>query len=179
MNSIKRIERTMIGNAERQGKESIFKLTSFLEGSSRAWGVFEDRFGRVRRRFDVQIVGKWQSEKFTLNEHFSYDDGTKETRVWTIVANGPSTFTATCADCVGIAQGECESDSIKMTYKFRLQMESRSIVVDMEDRIYRVGDRLAVNRATMRKWGVKLGEVSLFFDAGRSMPGRNIELRAG
>ena len=31
-----------------------------------------------------------------------------------------------------------------------------------------MGDTIAVNRATMSKWGVKLGELSLFFqrDAG-------------
>ena len=32
-----------------------FSLTSFLEGRTRAWGVFEDRFGRVKRRFEVEL----------------------------------------------------------------------------------------------------------------------------
>ena len=50
-----------------------------------------------------------------------------------------------------------------MTYRFRLKLDARAITVDFDDRIYRMSDGIAVNRATMSKWGVKLGEVSLFF----------------
>jgi hypothetical protein len=37
------------------------------------------------------------------------------------------------------------------------------MVVAFDDRIYRMGDGLAVNRATMSKFGVVLGELALFF----------------
>lgn len=146
---------------------SLFELTSFLEGRTTAWGVFEDRFGRLRRRFTVEMSGRWQEREFILDERFVYDSGDSETRTWRVVPMANGTFTATCADCVGEANGACSTDSIRMSYRFRLKLNARSIIVDFDDRIYRMGSEMAVNRATMRKWGLKLGELSLFFQRAR------------
>lgn len=141
-----------------------FELTSYLEGHTRAWGIFEDRFGRLRRRFDVEMDGRWVDGTFVLDERFVYDTGEEEMRRWHIVPGSDGRFTATCADCPGEASGECSVDSVRMSYRFRLKLADRSFVVDFDDRIYRMGDRIAINRSTMRKWGVKLGELSLFFE---------------
>jgi len=144
----------------------IFDPTTFLEGQTLAWGIFEDRFGRVRRRFSVEMSGRWEGSVFYLEETFLYDDGTTEKRVWRIVPEAKGRFTATCADCVGTARGECDANTIRMSYRFRLRLENRTIDVDFDDRIYLVSDAIAVNRAVMRKWGVRLGAVSLFFHRG-------------
>ena len=84
-------------------------------------------------------------------------------RTWHVKPTGPGVFTARCSDCVGEAKGTCSNDAIRMAYRFRLKFGDRSLVVDFEDRLYDMGPGLAINRATMRKWGVKLGELSLFF----------------
>ncbi|MCG8122575.1 MAG: DUF3833 domain-containing protein, partial [Candidatus Thiodiazotropha taylori] len=34
-----------------------FDLFEFFEGEQQAWGVFIDRFGKLRKRFRVTIVG--------------------------------------------------------------------------------------------------------------------------
>ncbi len=141
-----------------------FELTRFLEGRTMAWGIFEDRFGRLRRRFSVEMHGRWEAGTFVLDEVFVYDTGAREERTWRVVPTGEGRFTATCPDCIGSATGECDEQSIRMRYRFRLKLEAREISVDFDDRIYRMGDTIAVNRATMRKWGVKLGELSLFFE---------------
>lgn len=141
-----------------------FELTTFLEGRTRAWGVFEDRFGRMRRRFSVEMHGHWEDGAFLLDESFIYDTGAREERTWRVVPSGEGRFTATCPDCVGSAVGVCDEQSIRMRYRFRLKLETRILTVDFDDRIYRMGDAIAVNRATMSKWGVKLGELSLFFE---------------
>lgn len=141
----------------------LFELTSFLEGRTRAWGVFEDRFGRVRRRLAVEMHGRWQEGTFVLDERFEYDGDAVETRTWRVVPLGTGRFRATCPDCIGEAIGECDTDSVRMSYRFLLKLERREVVVSFDDRLYRIGDMSAVNRATMSKWGVKLGELSLFF----------------
>lgn len=64
------------------GEKSGFALTSFLLGRTRAWGIFEDRFGRVKLRFAVEMNGAWSGQTFVLNEQFNYDDGRSEKRVW-------------------------------------------------------------------------------------------------
>jgi len=146
-----------------QPVESHFELTKFLEGRTYAWGIFEDRFGRLRRKFSVEMNGRWQDGVFFLDEKFLYDTGEEETRTWQVTAPSSDSFTATCPDCVGTAVGHCDADSIRMSYRFRLTIQNRAFVVDFDDRIYRMGDGIAVNRARMSKWGIRLGELSLFF----------------
>lgn len=143
--------------------DTLFDLTRFLEGRTSAWGVFEDRFGKVRRRFTVDMMGRWKGMTFYLEEQFTYDDRSTETRIWRVTPTRGGQFTATCDDCVGTAHGAYDADSVRMSYRFRLKMDACEITVDFDDRIYRIDDGLAVNRAIMSKWGVKLGEVSLFF----------------
>lgn len=140
-----------------------FELTTFLHGRTRAWGIFEDRFGRLRRRFEVAMVGTWSSGVFVLDEQFIYDDGRIEHRVWRVTPLSDGRFSATCDDCIGVAIGQCTTDSVEMTYKFRLRLPSRTLVVDFVDRLYKINGTSAVNRATVRKWGFKIGDLSLFF----------------
>ena len=61
-----------------------FVLEDYFQGKTRAWGLFEDRFGTVRRQFVVDIKGTWDGKTLTLNEDFVYNDGEKENRVWKI-----------------------------------------------------------------------------------------------
>ena len=144
--------------------DQLFELTAFLEGRTRAWGVFEDRFGRVQRRLSVEMHGRWEGLEFVLDERFSYDTGDTETRTWRVLPIGHGRFEATCPDCVGKAVGQSDADSIRMSYDFRLKLQSREIVVTFDDRIYRITPSMAVNRARMSKWGIRLGELSLFFE---------------
>lgn len=149
---------------ERAATPGLFELTSFLAGHTRAWGIFEDRFGRVRRRLAVEMHGRWQDDVFVLNERFVYDGTETEFRTWRVTDDGDGHFRGTCDDCVGEARGTCGPDSVRMSYRFRLKLESREIVVHFDDRLHRVGETMAVNRAIMSKWGVRLGELSLFFE---------------
>ena len=140
-----------------------FELTTFLHGRTRAWGVFEDRFGRLRRRFYVTMTGTWHDNTFVLDEQFLSDDGRIEHRVWHVTPLAEGRFTATCDDCIGEAVGRCTTDSVVMRYRFRLRLPSRVLTVDFLDRLYKINATTAVNRAMVSKWGIKIGELSLFF----------------
>jgi hypothetical protein len=145
-----------------------FHLASFLEGHSRAFGMFQDRLGNVRRRFEVALNGTWQDQDFVLVEDFLYDDGETERRVWRVNFEDDGRFTATAADVVGVARGRADAGSISMRYKFRLKVGARDVIVDFDDRLYRVGQQSVLNRAVVSKWGVKIGEVTLFFEGART-----------
>lgn len=140
-----------------------FEITTFLLGHTTAWGVFEDRFGRLQRRFTVELNGYWRNDTFCLDEAFKYDTGDVETRKWLVRPTSDGDFVATCDDCVGELRGTTEPNVLRMRYKFRLDLGTTVVVVDFDDRIYRMGQHTAVNRATMRKYGIRLGELSLFF----------------
>jgi hypothetical protein len=150
-----------------------FEITQFLEGRTVAWGIVEDRFGKLRRRFNVAMNGYWEGASFVLDECFTYDTGEAETRRWLVMPRENGKFSATCEDCVGSAEGECVGDAILMLYRFRLTMGGHRIVVNFSDRLYRIADDMAVNRATISKWGVRLVELFIFFkrESSRSLGG--------
>ena len=146
------------------GGSGAFDLTQFLAGETRAWGIFEDRFGRVRRRFHVALNGQWDGRAFRLDERFMHGDGMMEWRSWLITPAAGGTFSATSDDCVGAATGVCSGDTVRMTYRFRLRLAKRTLLVDVDDRVYRISDRQAINRARMSKWGVTIGTVTLCYE---------------
>ena len=51
-------------------------LENFFNGDIEAWGLFEDRFGIIRKRFTCKIQAKFNKSKNTIevNENFTYDD---------------------------------------------------------------------------------------------------------
>jgi hypothetical protein len=140
-----------------------FELTQFLNGRTTAWGIMEDRFGAIRARFTVSMHGYWEGNSFILDEAFSYDAGYTETRRWRVAPHEGGRFSASCDDCVGQASGESSKDTIRMFYRFRLKLSTREVVVSFNDRIYRMSHDTAINRTTISKWGVRLGELSIFF----------------
>ena len=52
-------------------------LEEYFLGETRAWGMFEDRFGRIQRQFVVDITGKWEDGTLTLREDFEKPDNKK------------------------------------------------------------------------------------------------------
>jgi Protein of unknown function (DUF3833) len=130
-----------------------FDLPTFLSGTTTAWGIF-----------DVELHGSWQDGVFKLDERFVYDDGSVENRVWWVKPVATDRFEARCDDCVGVAAGTCADGVIRMAYVFRLRLPTRVIQVSFDDRLYRVTANTAINRATVSKWGVRLGEITLYFD---------------
>jgi len=67
-------------------------LFRYFDGTLDAWGQFEDRSGKVVKRFVVLLRGTVQGDRLTLEEDFVYSDGTKERRVWTITRTGDGAF---------------------------------------------------------------------------------------
>lgn len=148
-----------------QGQETsrAFELTEFFAGSVQASGLFEDRFGSVRRRFCVAMDGQFADGVFVLTEDFIYDDGECQQRVWRVVPGQAGAFTATAADIVGTAHGVAASHTITMVYRHEVMIEGRGVVLSFHDRIHRVDEVTAFSRAVVTKWGFKVGEVTICF----------------
>ena len=80
-------------------------LEKYFEGKTKAWGMFHDRFGNLKRSFKVDINGVLQDNILTLDEKFLYDDGEKETRVWKIKILGNNMYSGIADDVIGEAKG--------------------------------------------------------------------------
>ena len=77
--------RDVVELADRQPQ---LDLAEFFRGDSIAYGIFEDRFGNLRRQFRVNMTGTVEGDTLTLAEDFLYDDGERAERTWVIRKTG-------------------------------------------------------------------------------------------
>lgn len=146
-----------------QEKPSL-EMSSFFNGTIDAWGMFQKRSGEVARRFHVEILASWKSpDEGTLDEHFTYSDGEKQRRVWTLKRQPDGTWQGTADDVVGIATGRISGNALRWTYVLRLPVDGREYLVNFDDWMWQMDDQSMMNRSTMSKFGFDLGEVTLFF----------------
>ncbi|MBZ2208839.1 DUF3833 domain-containing protein [Massilia soli] len=138
-------------------------VQTYFNGTLDAHGMFQDRFGKVVKRFVVVMRCTWVGDVGTLDEDFVYSDGTKQKRVWTLRKTSPTTFTATAPDVVGTAEGIVSGNSLRWRYVLSLPVGERIIDVHMDDWMFLIDDKVMLNRTAMSKFGVDLGNVTLSF----------------
>jgi len=146
-----------------RGERPALDLRRYFDGTVDAWGVFQDRSGKVVRRFVVEIRCSWQGDVGQLDESFRYSDGSTSRRVWTLRRDGPDRWRGTADDVVGEATGTVAGNAFHWRYTLALPVDGRTWHVDMDDWMYLVDERVMLNRAVMSKFGVRLGEVTLAF----------------
>ncbi|GAB4059709.1 DUF3833 domain-containing protein [Uliginosibacterium sediminicola] len=138
-------------------------LRQYFNGKIDAWGMFQDRSGKVIKRFHVVIDARWQGDKGTLDERFSYSDGSTQQRIWTLVRQPDGNYIGTAADVVGEARGELSGNALRWRYVMALPVDGKVYNVDFDDWMYLMDDKIMLNRSVMSKFGVRLGEVTLSF----------------
>lgn len=136
---------------------------AYFEGTVDAWGQFEDRSGKVLKRFLVEIRGRVQGDRLTLDEDFRYSDGTTQKRVWTIERLPGGRYSGTAGDVVGSAGGEAAGNALRWRYVLALEVDGRTWHVDFDDWMYLQDERVMLNRSVMSKFGIRLGEVIIAF----------------
>ena len=140
-----------------------FEPESYFAGRLDAYEVFVDRFGSIQRQFEVVVEGQKTDTGFSLDEYFLYDDGEREERRWDVTALGNGRYEGRCRDVIGVARGVCTANMLSWKYRFRLEMFGRKVAVTFDDVMVLQAGGVLVNRATVSKAGLKLGEVLLTF----------------
>ena len=138
-------------------------LLEYFSGPVEAWGMFQNRSGKVVTRFHVQIDSKREGDRLILDEHFSYSDGTTQRRVWTLTPDGPKGWRGTAEDVVGEASGQLAGNAFRWRYTLSLPVDGRVWEVHFDDWMYLMDEDTLINRASMRKFGIEWGQVTLFF----------------
>ena len=141
-----------------------FDLEEFFAGELVGYGQFQDRFGTVRRRFEVDVTGTWDGRTLTLEEDFVYADGSTERRVWTLEKTGPETWRGTAPGVLGTATGEERGDAFNWRYRIDLPVPDGTLRVSFDDWMWQVSETRVLNRAYMDKLGVEIGEVIIWFE---------------
>lgn len=144
-------------------------LEDFFDGKLIAYGQFQDLFGTVRRRFEVEVTGDWNGERLRLVEDFTYEDGATEQRIWTLTKTGPDSWTGTAPGVIGTATGEERGDTFNWAYTIDLPIPAADGSVDtlrasFDDWMWLLSEDRLLNRAYMRRFGVPIGEVIITFE---------------
>ena len=141
----------------------LLELDRYFTGRVLAHGVFQKRNGAVARRFTVVMDCHWEGNQGVLDEAFTYSDGSTERRIWRLTKHADGRYTGRADDVVGEAQGQTSGNAFRWNYTLRLPVDGKEYEVQFDDWMFLVDDRVLLNRATMSKFGVTLGEVLLPF----------------
>lgn len=144
-------------------KQPRFVIEDYFTGKTKAWGIFEDRFGNLRREFVVDITGTWDGKQLVLDERFVYSDGEKETRVWTIDKVDSNTYSGVAGGVVGTATGKSFGNALNWRYDFDLKVGDDKWRVHFNDWMFLQPDGIMLNKAEVSKWGLHIGTVTLAF----------------
>lgn len=138
-------------------------LEDYFLGETSAYGLFEDRFGKVRRQFKVDITGELEGNRLTLTENFLYDDGERETRIWEIDVLGGGRYRGTAGDVTGIAEGQVSGNAFNWKYKVDLKVGGSTWNVGFNDWMFLMQDDVLINRAYVTRYGIEIGQVTIAF----------------
>ena len=138
-------------------------LRQYFNGTLDAYGVFTDYTGTVVKRFKVVMVCTWTGNEGVLDEDFIYSDGTKQKRIWRLRRLADGRYSGRADDVVGEARGQTRGNTFQWNYTLNLPVNGWVVEVQFDDWMYLMTDKVMLNKATMSKFGLRLGEVTLSF----------------
>lgn len=139
-------------------------LRNFLDGELRAYGMLQDRGGRLTRRFTATLRGSWNGEQGTLVEHFVFDDGSEQDRTWQLHHLGGGRYEGTAEDVIGTARGASSGAVFQWRYQLDVPWGEGTIAVTLDDWLYLVDERHLLNRTQLTKFGFRVGELTLVIE---------------
>ena len=152
---------------EYRAEKPVLELRRYFSGTLDGWGMFQDRSGKVIKRFHVVIEASWDGPQGTLDERFTWSDGLEggnpARRVWTLTDLGGGRFVGRADDVVGEARGEASGNALRWRYVLALPVDGKVYHVDFDDWMFLMDDKVMLNRSSMSKWGFGLGDVTLTF----------------
>ena len=144
-------------------QQPALDLKTYFNGQIEAWGMFQKRDGRVVKQFKVLIDAQWIGNQGVLDEQFTYSDGTRQQRIWSITKHPNGRYSGVADDVLGVAQGQAAGNSLQWQYTMMLPVDGKVYNVQFDDWMYLTDDYMLINRSVMKKFGFRLGEVTLFF----------------
>jgi hypothetical protein len=138
-------------------------IEDYLSGNVKAWGILQNRSGKVIRQFSADLNGTWDGEKLILDEEFNWSDGEVQKRQWKINKLDEHNYEGVAGDVVGTAKGYSYGPAFKFEYVLLVPVKGKEIKITFDDWIFMQDERVAINRATMTKFGIKIAELTVMF----------------
>ena len=138
-------------------------IENYLSGNVKAWGLLQNRSGKVTRQFSADLNGTWDGKQLILKEKFNWDDGEVQDREWTINKIDEHNYEGTAEDVVGKARGYSYGPAFKFEYVLLVPVKGREMKITFDDWIFMQDERVAINRAKMTKFGIKVADLTVMF----------------
>jgi len=139
-----------------------FDPFAYFPGLTRAWGIVQGRRGDVLRRFEATLNGRSDGSTLVIDEQFHYADGERQDRTWRITRDEQGRLCGTAGDIIGVATGTADSHSMYWRYDMQLEVRGHRHRVSFDDRMWQLDANVLVNRSTIRKFGLRLADVTIF-----------------
>ena len=139
------------------------KLEEFFRGRCQAWGIFESRTGKVKNYFKVLTSGTWDGERLSLEEKVLYPDQSTDKRSWKIYKSSPNTYKGYTEGLRGDATGLVQGSHFHWEYTLSWKYKNRKWTTTFDDHMWLHDDKTLITRAVIKKYGIRLGQVWLFF----------------
>lgn len=140
-----------------------FDVRNYFKGELEAYGILQDRSGKVIKTFTVKMKGSWKGNNGILEEHFVFSDGKTDQRTWELNVIDDNHFTAKAHDVVGIAKGEQYGNAMRMEYVLTVPVDNKKYDITIKDWLYLIDNKSLVNVSSMTKFGFKVGTLTIGF----------------
>lgn len=142
-----------------------FSPEKFFEGRTESHGFFETRGGQPRAAFSTRSTGARDDDgALVLHQQFTYANGRAQARHWRLHRLDAHRYEATADDVVGPARGEVFGATFHWRYTVALAPRNPLSHVALEQWMTLQPDgQTVLNRAILRKWGVRVGMVTEVF----------------
>lgn len=137
-------------------------VQAFLNGKISGYGVVEDYNANITRRFNFSGIAKWHGNDGEFDEKIVYSDGKEESRIWTITKLSESSYEATTPDVIGKALISVAGNAMNWKYTMNIKVDDSVYKINFDDWMYLMPDGQLINRNYFKKFGVTVGELTLF-----------------
>jgi Protein of unknown function (DUF3833) len=139
-------------------------LEGFFTGRTVGKGAFTSSIAGVNRSLTVVTRGRWDGRTLTLREDFAFADGEKDVKTWRFTKTGPGIYEGTREDVIGKAVVRQVGNTVQLTYSADVRAKDGSVTrLDFADTIAPIDRRSVLNKATVSKFGVPIGDITITF----------------
>lgn len=112
-------------------------------------------------KFSVVINGSWDGKVLTLIEDFTYSDGAKDRKTWLLTKTADGSYQGAREDVIGTADVRQDGQGVRLDYYVTLDTSIGKLDVRFRDLLYLQDDGSIANKATVSKFGLRIGRVDI------------------
>lgn len=141
-----------------------FTLEGFFVGKTVGKGAFTSAIAGVNRPLTVITNGRWDGKTLVLREDFFFADGEKDVKTWRFTKTAPSVYEGTREDVIGKADIRQVGNTVQLRYSADVRSKDGSVTrLDFADTIAPIDRKSVLNKATVSKFGVPIGDITITF----------------